>query len=136
MSAGKTNAAVERGLTRRAFVGRAGFAHLLCLFVMLMTSLLTLAMIDGSVSRWAAVRNVHEYDRAQYLAAAAVHQAVYELEEDSGWRGPIADTTFPAGGSDTFAATVTEDGGELTIVGVGSAGAVTRTISVTVTVGG
>jgi hypothetical protein len=116
---------------------RRGMAHLLCLFVMVLVSVMTIAMVNGSVSRWAGVRNAHEYDRAYYLAAAGVHQAIYELEQDTGWRGPITAAAYPVGSSDTMAATVVEEvDGTLTITGVGVAGSVTRKLSVNVSLGG
>lgn len=110
---------------------RNGVALLLCLFVVALTAMLVLSILDTEVSQLTALRNSTDYERANYLAGAAVHHALAELEEDYGWRGTVTDGTYPA--DDTYSATAVDgDPGEITVTGIGISGGVTRTLEVTV----
>lgn len=106
-------------------------ALLLCLFVVFMVSSLLLAVVDTETIQYSAIRNVHDYERALYLANAGVHHVCAELEADSEWRGVVADGNYP--GDDTYSATAVDGaGGTVDIVATGVSGAVSRTIEATV----
>ena len=108
-------------------------ALLVCLFVMLISSLILVGMLDTARSQMAAVRNTADYERALYLAGAGVHHALAEIEADVDWRDGVANVEFPSGSGNTYTATAA-DGEDDTIVvtSVGVAGSVTRKLQVTV----
>ena len=110
---------------------RPATALLICLFVMTIASLAILGVLGSVTSQMAAQRNTIDYEKALYLAGAGAHHAVAELEQDPSWTTGIANT--PSTGSEYYSATVTPQGDDsIIITGVGVAGAVTRTIEVTV----
>lgn len=112
-------------------------ALLVCLFVVSVTSALLIGILDTCTTQYAAVRNTTDYDAAQYLAGAAVHHALAELELDPAWTTGIPSTQFPVGSSRTYSATVTPGAGSTIIItGVGNAGSTTRRLEVTVIIGG
>jgi type II secretory pathway component PulK len=103
----------------------------MCLFVIALTSLLVVAMLDTQTAQLAAVRNTTDYERALYLAGAAVHHALAELEQDISWRSTVTSGSYPANGSYSATA-VNGTGSEITVTGIGVSGGVTRTLQVTV----
>lgn len=116
---------------------RRGMALLVCLFVVSVTSALLIGVLETCVTQYSAVRNTKDYDAAQYLAGAAVHHALAELEIDTGWTAGIAATEFPIGSGRTYSASIAPGVGSTVIVtGVGTAGATTRRLEVTVSIGG
>ncbi|MBX7168051.1 MAG: hypothetical protein K1X74_17075 [Pirellulales bacterium] len=115
--------------------GRRGAALLLSLFVIAVTSVMVLGMLDTQTSEAAAVRNAIDYDRALYLAGAAVHSALAELEIDPSWSKGISSTEFPAGSGNHYSATVDQVDGLIVVTGSGSSGAVTRNLQVTIQTG-
>jgi len=113
-----------------------GAALLVCLFMIAATSLLVVSMFDRQTAELTAVRNTADYERALYLAGAAVHHALAELEEDYSWRGTVAEGAYPGDG--TYQATAVDESGgtgNVVITGVGVAGDAVRTLQVTVTGG-
>lgn len=116
----------------RAVVARRGTALLVSLFVLTMSSLMVIAIWDTETSQLASLRHVGYYERAGYLAGAAVQEACAYLELDKTWRTGLAATQFPAGSGDTYSATAVSGSGQRVVVtGVGNSGGVTRTLSVT-----
>ncbi len=102
----------------------------MCLFVLLFVSVMLTNMFDSETLQWSAHRNVVDYERALYLANAAVHHAAAELEANVGWRGIVVDGAFPA--SDTYQATAIDGtGNTVLITGVGVSGDVRRTVRAT-----
>lgn len=115
---------------------RRGVTLLLSLFVIAVTSVLLVGILDAQASRAAALRNTIDYERALYLAGAGAHAALAELEQDSDWMKGIAATEFPAGSGNTYAATIGfGSGGSLVITGIGTSGEVTRRLEVTIDTG-
>ena len=116
---------------------RRGMALLVCLFVVAITAALLVGVLDTCTTQYAAVRNTTDYDAAQYLAGAAIHHALAEIENSPSWTAGIASTEFPIGSGRTYSATVvTGTGGTLIVTGVGIAGSTTRRLEVTVSIGG
>ena len=110
---------------------RRGVALLLCLFVIALTSLLVISMLDTEVSQLSAIRNTADFERALYLAGAAVHHALARLEADFAWRGTVSEGNYPQ--NDSYSATAVDGvGGQVVITGSGVSGAATRTLQVTV----
>ena len=111
---------------------RRGAALLLCLFVIAALSMVIVAMLDNQTAQLAIVRNTADYERALYLAGAAVHDAMADLEADYSYRGTITDGAYPA--DDTYQAVVADgaDAGTVTITATGVAGEVMRSLQVTV----
>lgn len=119
-----------RNNTRFNLANRGGAALLLCLFVVAVTSLLVVRMLDSQVSAMSAYRNTVEYDQALHLAGAAVHHALAELEADFTWRGTVSEGAFPA--DDTYSASAVDGlSGEVIVTGSGAKGEVIRTLEVT-----
>ncbi len=114
---------------------REGAALLVAIFVIAASSLLVVRMLDNQTSQIAAIRNTADYERALYLAGAAAHHAVANLEADPTWRGTVVDGAFPA--NDTYSATATDGANpsEILITATGVAGQATRRLQVTVRLG-
>ncbi len=122
--------AVAKNARRRS---RAGSALLICLFVVSATAMMVISMVDAETYQYSALRNTMAYERANYLAAAAVNHALAELEQDVTWRTGITSTEFPSGSGDTYAATAADGSGKQVVVtGTGTADGVTRTLQVTI----
>lgn len=103
------------------------------MMVVSVTAMIVVAMIEAETYKYSSLRNTIAYERANYLAGAAVNDALAELEEDTAWRTGISSTEFPAGSGDTYSATATDGTGDLVVVtGIGTADGVTRTLQVTV----
>lgn len=110
---------------------RRGVALLLCLFVVFMVSSLILNVLHTEAIQYAVARNVHDYERALYLANAGVHHACAELEADASWRGTVSDGLYPS--DDSYSATAADGtGSNVYIISVGVSGDVTRTLEATV----
>jgi len=104
---------------------------MLCIFVILMVSSLVLSVLDAEMLQMATLRNVHDYERALYLANAGVHHATAELELTSTWRGTVIDGIYP--GDNTYSATAVDGTGtNIDITSTGVSGDISRTISATV----
>ncbi len=112
---------------------RSGAALLICLMVVSLTALLVINMVDTETYQYSALRNTIAYERANYLAAAAVNHALAELEQNVDWRAGISSTEFPTGSGDTYSATAIDGtGSQIVVTGTGIADSVTRTLQVTV----
>jgi hypothetical protein len=101
-----------------------------------MTTLVVVSILDTQMLQMTVVRNTGDYERANYLAGAAVNHACAELEASTAWRTGIPSTQFPSGSGYTYSATVVDGAANQVIVtGVGTAGSFTRTLQVTVDLG-
>jgi type II secretory pathway component PulK len=107
------------------------------LFVMAVTSVIVIGILDTETLQYSALRNTIEYDRARYLAEAGAAHAVAFLERDITWRDGISITEFPSGSGDTYTATVV-DGPDSTVIvtASGVSGRVTRRLQLTIKQGG
>lgn len=123
----------HRLLSRR----RRGMALLVCLFAVAVTSALLVGVLDTCTIQYSAIRNTTDYDAAQYLAGAAVHHALAEIEEDANWAAGIPSTEFPVGSGRTYSATVAPGvGTTIVVTGIGTAGNTTRRLEATISIGG
>jgi len=127
------NRTPHRALCRRRSARRAT-ALLVCIFVMSITTLIVVSMLDTQSLQMKALRHTQEYERSLYLAGAAVHHALAQLEDGPDLPPPfgIGPIEFPAGSGNTYSAQVVEDGDDLVITGTGTSGSVTRYLQVTV----
>ncbi|PQO42508.1 hypothetical protein [Blastopirellula marina] len=106
---------------------RGGFALLLVLLVMVVTSILLAGIGNGLTTQYAAYRNMANYDRAQYLAGAGVHHVAAMLEQDIAWRGTLSNVELPPGSGNRYTVTATDDApGRVYVISLGEAGGVTR----------
>ncbi|GAA4437584.1 hypothetical protein [Bremerella cremea] len=122
---------------KRSKPRRGGFALLLVLIVMVVTSIILAGMGNGLTTQFAAYRNTADYDKAQYLAGAGVHHAVAMLEEDSNWRGTISNIELPLGSGNRYSVTATDgNAGQVIVTAQGEAGNVTRRLECTVSTSG
>ncbi len=116
---------------------RQGTALLAALFVMSVSSMTVLAILNGQTSQYAALSNTVAYDEARYLAEAATAHGLATLEDDFSFRGTIPRTEFPKASGRYYSALV-EDGSQGTVVvtGTGESNDFVRTVSVIVKQGG
>ncbi|MEW4561732.1 hypothetical protein AB1K70_04355 [Bremerella sp. JC770] len=116
---------------------RRGFALLLVLIVMVLTSLILAGIGNGLTTQFAAYRNTAQYDQALYLAGAGVHHAIAMIEEDNSWRGSISNIELPPGSGNRYSVTATDgDPGEVVVTAIGEAGDVTRRLECVVSTNG
>jgi Tfp pilus assembly protein PilX len=131
----------NRGNLKRNFRGQCGasashrgIALLLCLFVLSLTTVWVVNMLQSATVYQSALRNTIEYEQALYLANAAVHHAVAELESDIDWRGTVAAGSYPASGSYSAMAINGAVAGTVDITATGVAGGTTRRLQATVAI--
>ena len=116
---------------------RSGAAIVVCIFVVLVMSIMVISALEMQTSRMASVRNTTAYEQALYMAGAAAHHALAELEADSNWRDGLTDIEFPSGSGNTYSVTVTDDPPTGVIIdATGTAGGITRKLQLSVSVGG
>ena len=107
------------------------------LFVMAVSSVLVISIMDTETLQYAALRNTMDWDRARYLAEAGIQNALEELEADITWRTGISNTTFPAGSGNIYWATAVDGAnGTVVVTAWGKVGNVTRKLETTVKQGG
>ena len=110
---------------------RKATALLICLFVMTISAMSLLGLLGSVTSQMAAQRNTIQFEKALYLAGAAVHHAIAELEEDASWTDGIPNT--PSTGNEYYSATVTtQSGSQILITGIGTVNDIARTLEVVV----
>jgi Tfp pilus assembly protein PilX len=119
---------------RRASASRQGIALLLCLFVLSLTTVWVVNMLQSATVYQSALRNTIEYEQALYLANAGVHHAVAELETDLNWRGTVTAGSYPTSGSYSATATNGAAAGTVDITATGVSGGATRRLQATVLV--
>ena len=129
-------------MSKKARQRRRGMALMLALFVMAVTTMIVITILDTQTLQYAALRNTIDYDRARYLAEAGIQHALSTLEIDydqgeiSGFT--IAATQFPAGSGNTYQATVgpVQADGTRVVTGLGTAGTFTRRLEILIKMGG
>jgi hypothetical protein len=122
-------------LIRRAKNRRSGVALLVCIFVMSVCFALTVNILDTESLQLSALHNTADYEKAVYLATAAVHDSLRQLEANFSWRTGISSTTFPVGSTSSYSATAVTDPGnasQVIITGTGVSGSITRKLTVTI----
>ena len=114
---------------------RRATALLVCIFVVAISTVLVVSMIDGQMLQMTAQRHTLEYERALYLAGAGVHHALALMEdsEDPFEAFSIGPIEFPSGSGNTYEAEAVEADANVVITGTGTAGEITRYLQVTVT---
>ncbi|QDS99361.1 hypothetical protein [Adhaeretor mobilis] len=118
---------------RRAYgspaIARRGAAMMLCLFVVFMTTMLLVQILNTLTSDLVVIRSTIDHERALYLANAGVHEAAALLEADNTWRGVASEGTFP--NHDTYTATAVDgaDPFSVIVVSSGASGEVTRSVT-------
>lgn len=116
---------------------RKAAAMMTALFVMAVTSVLVISIMDTETLQFAALRNTMDWDRARYLAEAGMQHALAELEADITWRSGVSNTEFPAGSGNVYwASAVDGTNGMVVVTAWGQAGNVTRKLETTVKQGG
>lgn len=114
-----------------------GFALLLVLIVMVLTSLILVGIGNGLTTQFSAYRNTADYDQAQYLAGAGVHHAIAMIEEDNAWRGTISNVELPPGSGNRYSVTAADgDLGKVIVTATGEAGEITRRLECVVSTSG
>lgn len=125
----------QHGFSKHA--PRGGAAILVCMFVVLVMSIMVISVLKMQNGRMAALRNTAAYEQALYLAGAAAHHALAELEADSGWRTGLVNVEFPSGSGNTYSVTATDDSPSGVVIHAsGTAGGVTRNLQLSVSAGG
>jgi hypothetical protein len=118
-------------------MGRRGVAMMTALFVMALTAVLVIGILDTEAAHFAALKNTTDYDRARYLAEAGLAHALAQLEHDITWRDGISTTEFPSGSGDTYTASVTDGADAMVIItAAGTSGNITRRLQATIKHGG
>lgn len=97
-----------------------------------MVSSLVLNVIDTETLQLSAARNIEDYERALYLANAAVHHACVELERDEAYRGILSEGIFPANDTYTVSTTDGDVAGTVRVRASGASGNVVRTLEATI----
>lgn len=116
---------------------RGGFALLLVLVVMVVTSILLAGIGNGLTTQYAAYRNMANYDRAQYLAGAGVHHVAAMLEQDVSWRGTLSNIELPPGSGNRYSVTAVDgDPGKVNVTSQGEAGGVIRRLECVISTSG
>lgn len=128
---------INKHTTRHRTRPRQGFALLLVLIVIVLTSMLLVGIGNGLTTQFAAYRNTADYDHAQYLAGAGVHHAAAMLEEDATWRGTLSNIELPPGSGNRYTVTAVDgDPGKVLVTSQGDAGSVTRRLECVISTSG
>lgn len=117
-------------------------AFMLALFVMAVTSMIVITIMDAQTLEYSTLRNTVDYDRARYLAEAGIQHALsmlevdYDMSDNTGFS--ISSTQFPSGSGNTYQASVgpVQANGTRVVTGQGTAGTFTRRLQITVKMGG
>ena len=123
--------------TRPRAARRRAAAMLTALFVMAVTSIIVVAILDTETLQYTALRATMDWDRARYLAEAGVQNCLAQLENDITWRAGVSNTEFPTGSGNVYWATAVDGAnGTVIVTAWGRAGSVTRSLQTTVKQGG
>lgn len=105
----------------------------MCVFVVAVSSLLLLGVLQSSQTQVTAIRNTLDFERAVQMAGAGVNQAIVTLENNPAFTGTLPVTEFPPGSGMTYTGEVVRTGpSTVTITGIGVSGDVSRKLEVTV----
>lgn len=109
-----------------------GAALLVCLFVVTLTTLLVVSVLEIETMQMTASRNTVYHEQALALAGAAVHHVFAELELNPAWRVGVQNVEYPVGSGNTYSATVVDGAtGQVQITATGTVASVTRRLLVT-----
>jgi len=110
---------------------RRGAALMITMFMIFLVTLLVINVLDTETVELSAVRNSIDHEKALYLANAAMHHALAEIEAAPGWLGTVTSGSYPA--NDTYTATAASGSGSTVIITAkGAAGGAIRTITATI----
>jgi type II secretory pathway component PulK len=110
---------------------RRGAALLFCMFILTLTVLMVVNVLDSTTLELSTLRNSIDHERALYLANAGLHHAAATLEADTAWRGIITDGAYPA--DNTYTAEAVDGAGStVTVTASGVAGDVVRSLEATI----
>ena len=116
---------------------RRGAALMTAIFIMAVTTVIVVGILDTEVLEYSALRNTMNFDRARYLAAAGIYHSLAELERDITWRDGFTNVEFPSGSGNRYSTTVADGpSGTIIVTSTGTAGDFTRRLQVTVKMGG
>lgn len=122
-----------KSIRNRRAGARRGGTLLMCLFTMVFTSIILMGLIDSVRLQVQEQESTQAYEKANYLAGAAVHHCCAMLQQDMNWRTGVPMTAFPPGSGDVYSATVVDSpSGQVIITGVGTVGTITRTLQATI----
>jgi Tfp pilus assembly protein PilX len=110
---------------------RRGAALVFCMFILTLTVLMVVNVLDTTTLELSALRNSIDHERALYLANAALHHAAATIEADTAWRGTISDGSYPADNS-YFAEAVDGPTSTVIVTASGVAGDVVRNLEATI----
>ena len=103
-------------------------------------TLIVIATLDTQTLQYAALRNTTQYDRARYLAEAALQHSLAFLEQDYSAADPnrydIPWTNFPNADNQYSADVSAGSNGTLLITGQGRSGQFTRRLTIVIKMGG
>jgi hypothetical protein len=103
-------------------------------------SLIVISTLDTQTLQYASLRNTTQYDRARYLAEAALQHSLAFLEQDYSAGDPdrydIAWTNFPDANNQYCADVSAGTNGTLVITGEGRSGQYTRRLMIVIKMGG
>jgi len=113
---------------------RSGFALLICMFMIVLTSTIVIGLFRSQSSQMTALRSTLEYERCRYLAEAGIQDVVSRLQADRDWTGTTGKVVFPRGSDGAYTATAVSAGSEtVSITSVGVVGEATSTMQITYT---
>jgi Tfp pilus assembly protein PilX len=111
---------------------RGGAALLICIFVVALTTLLVVSVLDIETMQMTASRNTIYHEQAVALAGAAVQHVFAELEQNPAWRVGLQNIEYPVGSGRTYSASVVDAApGYVVITATGTVAPVTRRLLVT-----
>ncbi|MFT5524258.1 MAG: type II secretory pathway component PulK [Pirellulaceae bacterium] len=110
---------------------------MVALFVMTVTTVMVVSILDTETLQYGSLRNTMDYDRARYLAEAGLQHAYAMLEQDWDWRAGLNRVAFPPGSSDRFSVTLTDGPeGTLILTSTGESGDFVRRLQTRIKQGG
>lgn len=115
---------------------------MLALFVMAVTVMIVMTILDALTLQYSALRNTVDYDRARYLSEAGIQHALsalevdYDLDDAAGFAIPATELPVASGNTyQAFVGPIQADGTRI-VTGQGTAGTVTRRLEIRVKMGG
>lgn len=112
---------------------RTGTVLIAALFVMSVSSIVILAILESQTSHWAALNSTVATEHSLFLAETGVAHGLAILEADNRWRGTVSRMEFPAGSGHFYGAVIESgENGAVVVTGTGETSNTTRTVTVTV----
>ena len=119
---------------------RRGAALMMALFVMMVCSMIVITILDTQTLQFSALRNTMDYDRARYLAESGIQHALAFVEQDYDLIGidkyDIPWTNAPDSNNQYMADLSEGASGTVIIAAQGRSGNFTRSLQITIKMGG